>query len=102
MVSFVDRIDGRDDQGNRVQKLPVHALSSAFWFMRKGEVNKTQIVNAFSLDAEAEAQLDKIIAFYKGLSADEQLEFRDRFESAGILLETRIIDKAKFISLLGI
>lgn len=102
MVNLVDGIAGVDDTGKEVIKLPVHALSSAFWFLRKGEITKANIITKFKLDIDAQAQLDKIVTFYQGLSADEQSEFRDRFESAGILLETKIITKQQFISLLGI
>ena len=102
MVTLVDGIAGVDNTGKEVTKLSVHSLSSAFWFLRKGEITKANIISKFNLDAEAQAQLDKIVTFYQGLSADEQSEFRDRFESSGILLETGLITKAQFISLLGI
>ena len=102
MVSFVDRVAGFDDDNNPVPKIAVHTLSSALWFLRKGEITKNNIITKFNLDAESQAQFDKVISFYQGLSADEQSEFRDRFESAGILLETKTIDKTTFIRLLGI
>lgn len=102
MTNLVDGITGKDDENNEVAKLSVHALSSIFWFMRKGEVTKNEIISKFKLDLEAQAQLDKIVQFYQGLNTDEQSEFRDRFESAGILLESGLITKQKFISLLGL
>ncbi len=79
-----------------------HAFSAAVWFWARGEVTRSNVINAFNLDSEDEVQLDQLSTYYQNLPVEEKRMFHSNLEAAGILLEQELIDKSKYKSLLGL
>lgn len=79
-----------------------HAFSAAMWFWSRGDVTRAQVIAAFALDATDEVQLDQLSTHYQALTVDRKQEFHSDMEAAGVLLESGLITKAKYKSLLGL
>lgn len=97
-MALVDKI--AHDSG--VDSMHNHQFSAALYFWAKGDITRQNVIDAFSLSATDETQLDQLSTFYTGLSTDDKQEFRERLEAAGMLLGSGLITKTKYKSLLGI
>lgn len=99
-MALIDRIFHTDSDENR--HISNHAWASALWFFSKGQVNRTQIVNAFNLTVDDQIQLDQLIAHFQGLTVEEKSEFHSNLESAGTLAEEGLISQTLYRSFLGL
>lgn len=63
MADLYDRLTATAESG--VTKIPVHAFSCALREWSRGAVTKAQVVNAFNLDSNEQAQLDAIASTYQ-------------------------------------
>lgn len=100
-MALVDRLahDGGPDATNRIAN---HSFSAAVYFWAKGDITRQNVIDAFNLDTTDEIQLDELSTFYTELSIEDKQEFHSRLEGAGILLESGLITKTKYKSLLGL
>ena len=99
-MALIDRI-ARDDPQPANGHISNHAFSAAMWFLSKGDVTRAQVIAAFGMSVSDETQLDQIITFWGTLNATQKSEFHSRLEGAGVLLETGLITRAKYKTLLG-
>lgn len=97
-MALIDRL--AHDEG--MAEIASHSFSAALWFWTKGDITRTNVVDAFALDVTDRVQLDQLQTHYVGLSATGKATFHSDIEAAGILLETRNITKAKYKSLMGL
>lgn len=100
-MALIDRL-ARDDPQPPNEHIANHSWSAALYFLAKGDVTRAQVVTAFTLSADDETQFDQITAFWGTQTAAQKAEWHSRVEAAGILLETGIISRAKYQSLLGL
>lgn len=96
-MSLVDKIAHSTEEAS----MPNHQFAAACWFWAKGDITRAQIINMFDLEASDEPQLDQLATFYQGLSAELKQEFYSRLHGAVCLLETDLITKMQFKTLLG-
>jgi hypothetical protein len=97
-MALIDRL--AHDAG--VVSIHNHRFSAAVWFWSKGDVTRQNVIDAFGLDSTDQVQLDLLRDHYLSLSAEEKLSYHSDLEAAGILLESGLITKIKYASLLGL
>lgn len=95
--TLIDRFGSGEEGG-----ISSHEFSAAVFFWTVGEVTRAEVIAAFEVTLTQETQLDALQTYYGTLSATDKLMFRDRLESALILLEGGKINQTKFKSLLGL
>lgn len=84
------------------QKIRVHSFSAALRELARGAVTKAQVVAAFSLTAEDEAELDLIIGAYQSLgTVEERVSFLMKFHDVTLLCEAGLYDETKARDELG-
>ena len=99
-MALIDRVFHDDPDSSRW--LANHAFSAAIWFWAKGSLTRQNVIDAFSMTAADEVQLDQLQAHYVSLSANDKLAFHSDLEAAGILAEQGLISKAQYAALLGL
>lgn len=81
--------------------ITAHAFSAAMYLLSIGEITRQGVINYFSMDAEDEVQLDQLISYYQSLSPEDQKVFHSRLEACNVALQVGAVDKAKYMSMLG-
>jgi hypothetical protein len=99
-MALIDKL-ARDGDPNDPW-ISYRAFSAGMYFWALGEITRQDVIDAFSLEATDETQLDELASYYTGLSADEKAQFFDRLFNACVLLREGHITRNKFKSLLGL
>lgn len=98
-AGIYERITASDEGDD---KIAVHTFSTALRELSRGAVTKQQVVNEFSLDSAAEAELDAIIDKYLALATDlEKADFLVKIHDVFVLVEAGFYNKSKAKTELG-
>ena len=99
-MTLIDRL-AHDTPGSETD-ISNHEFSAAVWFWAQGDITQQNVVDAFTLTAEDEVQLDQLRTHYQNLGANQKLHFHSDLEAAGMLLEGGKLTKAQYKNLLGL
>ncbi len=104
-MSLEQRIERIDDDS--IRNMNNHAFPAAVWWMVRGKITRAQLDAAFDMDAEDKVTLDQMATAFNALTGPAlttdkiQFYYGDVY-AAGVLLESGLIDQAKWRSLLGL
>ena len=99
MTDLFDRMFGVDSD------IAIHPLHAAVVDYMSGNTSRSQIVAAWSMDAEAQSDLDALLDAVDALTTiEEKLRFAAEMESVMILVESglKYTTKAAFATRLGL
>lgn len=95
-MALIDRLESIDDT-----RIAAHTFSALMRLWSSGDITRQDVIDGLNLNSTDEVQLDKLASYYGTLSDLDKAAFHSRVESSIVLLQEKIIDKAKAISLLG-
>jgi hypothetical protein len=98
-MALIDRLENSSVGGN----LPAHEFTDSLFLWAIGEITRTNVVNAWALDATDQIQLDEMAATYSGLAGkDDKNEFISKVEAVIRLLQAQKITKTQAKNFIGL
>jgi hypothetical protein len=101
MADLYDRLTAIPESG--IVKIPVHTFFTALNEWARGAVTRTQVVNAFNLDAGQQTQIDTLSSNYTAKpNAAAKVDYLMKMHDAGLLSEAGFYTKTKFNTEVGL
>lgn len=94
---------GTETGENGFERLPAHQFTDSLFLWAIGDVTRTQVVNAWSLDATDQVQLDEMAANYVALvGKDNKNEYINKLEAVLRLYEYGTINETQAKGFIGL